>query len=86
MNMPGFGAEASLPKVSSQYQIAGASTSSVQAKVLPQQIILPGLRCVLDYWACNESCASWPLWRRAYCYSRCFQFYNACLNPVHRTG
>ena len=82
MNIPGFAAEASLHKTSSHYQMPGASIALIEAKVLPQQVIPPGLRCLFNYWACNGSCSSWPIWRRSLCYSYCFDLYNKCLRPI----
>jgi len=82
MTIPEFTAEASLHRTRGHYRITGGLASVVQSRLLPQQIVPPGLRCWLDYLACNASCASWPIWRRAVCYSYCFNFYTKCLAPI----
>jgi hypothetical protein len=83
VNIPGFAAEASLYRTNACFYLgAEANSSSPETKVSPQQVIPPGLRCLFDYWACNSSCSSWPIWRRNDCYSYCFAFYNRCLHPV----
>jgi hypothetical protein len=83
MRMPGFAAEPSLNKARTQYRHSGGTIPAAGSMVLPQQIVIPpGLRCWLDYQACNNSCASWPIWRRAFCYSYCSAMYNRCLRPV----
>jgi len=82
MCLPGFTAEAALTRARAQYRYIGDPTPAPRSAVLPQQVIPPGLRCWLDYQACNNSCASWPIWRRSLCYSYCFAFYNRCLRPV----
>jgi hypothetical protein len=82
MNIPGFSADGSLSKTSAvSYQLVATNNFS-GAKVSPQQVIPPGLRCLFDYSACNSSCSSWPIWRRNDCYSQCFSLYNKCLHPV----
>ena len=83
MRMPGFSAEACLSDTGTQYRHSGGPISAARSMMLPQQIVIPpGLRCWLSYQACNNSCASWPIWRRAACYSYCSAIYNRCLHPV----
>ena len=82
MRMVGFTADASLQKTSNHYQAAAAVTSTISPRLLPQQIVPPGLYCVFDYWACNSNCSTVPIWRRGQCYSYCYFLYDKCLHPV----
>ena len=83
MNMPGFTAEASLYKTICHYEMVEVNSSTMQTKILPQQIfgvpIPPWLECLFNYWGCNSYCSSLPLSRRFDCYSYCFAFYNVCV-------
>jgi hypothetical protein len=88
MTLPKFNAEASLEGTVGYYRVARGLPRAYRSKVLPQQIggIPPGLECLINYWACNSSCASVPIWRRAQCYSYCHYFYTRCLMPVPVPG
>jgi hypothetical protein len=83
LRIPGFAAEASLSKARAQYRHSESTIPAAGPMVLPQQIVIPpGLRCWLNYQACNNSCANWPIWPRDICHSYCFAIYNRCLRPV----
>ena len=88
MEMPGFTAEAALYPARSRYRAVATDGLPVSSgMILPQQgpieiPIPPGLRCLFDYWDCNNYCSSLPVWHRAQCFSYCFSFYLRCAGPI----
>ena len=89
MTMPGFTAEASMNERPRPYQMSRVTRHVQRSRVFPQvdvSAIPPSLRCYVQYWTCNDSCSTVPIWRRGTCYSYCNWFLNRCLHPLPVPG